>query len=386
MMRRFVLEGMLGVAAVSFLSGRLEAQPCAPGPPPVPSYVVTVLPGGLTSIVGNPGAVTVFSNSTPATVCFIGGGCTAFTDDDYTPPIPLPFPFRLFLQPVTSFRIDGNGFLTFGTPLCTQWVNTAIPSAASAGHVAPCWDDLIHAAITSQTSYEVSGPPGDRRVVIEWTDLMGWVGTCADTGTRRTFQAILYEAGNRIEFRYDPEIFVGGPAVSATVGIVSPSGLLAEDPTGLSPFVSPLPTNNYLFDPCEPCGSDQSVGLGCVALAGSSGGSPVSGNLGYTMTESGAPPGVPVFGILGVSNTAWLTIPLPLPLAAFGAAGGCSLGVSVDVVFLTGTSGSGAASVPLPVPAGFPPCAGTVYWQWVNISAAAPLTLATSNVLQIVTG
>jgi len=371
--------------------------PMPSGPPMViPSYNVSTTPFGMTSIAGQPGEVVVFNSATPEMPpCTFGcqGTAGAIFDDNWSAPVPLPFSFQYFSQPVTQIFIDVNGFVRFDSaPVCGDFTNAAMGSGAAAGRAGPFWDDLRGSTTsTGQISYLVSGAPGSQTLTVEWKDLETWSGAsnCADTFTRLNFQLVLFQGSNNIEFKYGLLNLGNSPAPSGSIGVTNLAGTAGVDASmGGTASIFPT-TNGYLLTPCTPCGFATGFGPTCPSSVGTSGGNPVSPNFGFTINQSGAAPGVPTILILGLSNSVWTIpppLPLPFPLAGFGLAGGCSLLVSADIMIPTVTSPTGTSAFTVPVPPALAACAATLYAQWANVTAAAPLTVLTSNGLQIVTG
>jgi hypothetical protein len=92
-----------------------------------------------------------------------------------------------------------------------------------------------------------------------------------------------------------------------------------------------------------------------------------SGGRGVRVHLSQAPPGVNAALFVGLSNTDWNGVPLPLALSFLGLPPGCALHVSIDALALrvTGTSGldTGYASVTLPFDLSM--TGVRVYAQWL---------------------
>ncbi|HKB16845.1 MAG TPA: hypothetical protein VKF62_12320, partial [Planctomycetota bacterium] len=87
----------------------------------------------------------------------------------------------------------------------------------------------------------------------------------------------------------------------------------------------------------------------------------------FSVNLSGTPPGNVALFLMGLSNTSWGTIPLPLDLAFLGMPG-CGLLVSPDFVLGLTTAafgpGNGRAVIPLALPPN-PTLIGTqAYAQW----------------------
>jgi hypothetical protein len=82
---------------------------------------------------------------------------------------------------------------------------------------------------------------------------------------------------------------------------------------------------------------------------------------------------------LGLSNTSWNAIPLPLDLGPFGAPG-CFLRVSGNLVGVIATSSTGTGSLAFAIPSDGSLLGGTFWNQFlVNDGPANPLHFTTSN-------
>ncbi|HET6201328.1 MAG TPA: hypothetical protein VFI25_00850 [Planctomycetota bacterium] len=371
----------------------------------IPSYTVTTSAASYTSITGAAGEIVTWVGLAPTGAdCGACPGGTApaipGTDDDNTGAIPMPFPFKYFLASATAFGIDSNGFLSINGGGCGGYMSQSPGTPGAAGNAGPWWDDLSMMAPTGRVSRLVTGPPGNQQLVVQWEDLTAWANYpgptpgCVDPSNRLSFQVVLSQGSNNIEFRYAPEVpcvvppppLGTCPAVGAAVGITDLTGIYGADGTGLGTANLTLPTTNILFDPCEPCGEMSTFGPGCGPIIANSGGSATPGNLAYALTESSAPAGS--FGLLflGFSNTLLFgVVPLPFPIAGFGFLGGCSILVDPTIsVGVAAVSGAGAASIGIPIPPGTPSCAGPIFAQWFNV--VPPATVISSNGAAVITG
>ncbi len=167
-------------------------------------------------------------------------GFAAFADDA-TLTVTLPFAFPFYSGSVSDLRVSTNGVLSFGDiPTGTaHYTNAMLPGATgyAGGIIAPFWDDLV-LRTESQILTQTLGVAPNRRFVVQWSR----VGRIAETDTRLTFQAILYEGSGDIALRYGPMRFASSSTAygaSATVGIQSldgTSGLtLSHDAANLVP-------------------------------------------------------------------------------------------------------------------------------------------------------
>lgn len=132
-------------------------------------------------------------------------------DDESMGPIPLGFDFNYYGSTYDEVRICTNGFLSF-TSTDAAFENRTIPDAAEPnGILAAYWDDLNVNA--DGVVYYKSEPENDR-FIVQYDRVFRLA-----TGTRVTFQVILYRDGS-ILFQYAdvPE------SDQCTVGIENPAG------------------------------------------------------------------------------------------------------------------------------------------------------------------
>ena len=338
---------------------------------PPATYGLTASPAAYASITGVSGEVVTWTGPTPTP-----GDCGACPNatDDAAVTYDLPFPFSYFLTAAVSFTVDSNGFLSINGGGCGSYVNLVPGDSGAQRKIAPFWEDLVHVAPDARTSHLVSGTPGSRQLTVQWENLSPWTpggGSCVDPGNRLSFQVVLHEGSNAVEFRYGTEV-PGAAPISASVGIHGPMGP-GYDATGLGVTNASLPTSGYLFDPCE-CGAMATFGPSCGPRIRSAGGPPVSPNPSFAVVEVSAPPGTLALLYLALSNVYLFgSTPLPISLSAFGYPPGCLVLVDIFVILPGPIVGpDGTALFPAPIPAGLASCAGPVYVQVFNIVPGAP--------------
>ncbi len=187
----------------------------------------------------------------------------ASSGDDNAEEVGIPFTFQFFGVGYTSIWVGSNGMLQL--PPSTEaeaddFSNDPIPSAILPNRIiAPLWDDLTTTAATASVFVETRGAAPNRRFIVQWEEVPQLSG-----GGAMTFQAILYEGSNDIEFRY--ETVVSSTAGDYSIGI--------EDGDGLSGFAVPQDSivNGACFEiayvpgfnPCdneEPCPDMDNSGL-----------------------------------------------------------------------------------------------------------------------------
>lgn len=126
--------------------------------------------------------------------------------------VPLAFPFTFYGQTYSSVTLTAYGLVVFAGGYATP-TNLAIPTNDTfyaPTFLAPWWDDLSYSLGTFK--YQVLDSAPQRKLVLEW----GSVASSSSTGTRFSFQTILYESTNQIRFAYGP---AAPGTASATVGI-----------------------------------------------------------------------------------------------------------------------------------------------------------------------
>jgi Matrixin/IPT/TIG domain len=217
-----------------------------------PTTITTVVPFGTTtgpitiSVFGKPAIGPIFdvaqvSSSTNLAVgafnfidatALSGGTAYTFTDqDDGLATVTLPFNFSLFRDvylagsPIT---LTTNGFLSLESLAVVEYVNGPLPGTTvtrkdnSTGVIppsliAPFWDDL-HFKTGSQVTVRTVGNAPNRQFVIEWSNLTILDENGADQNADVTFEAILFEGSNDIQFLYKSMSGPRSDGSSATIG------------------------------------------------------------------------------------------------------------------------------------------------------------------------
>jgi hypothetical protein len=135
--------------------------------------------------------------------------------------LQLPFSFQFYNRQYTSVSVTANGALFFEpttNPNDDFPSNVAIPSTTEPNAVvAPFWDDLDGNNGTSAVRQQVVTGANGQGLAIEWRDWNRRFGSYS-----LTFQVRLWENGV-IEFFYGT-MQGAGQAISATIGIESPTG------------------------------------------------------------------------------------------------------------------------------------------------------------------
>jgi hypothetical protein len=207
------------VACIPTGAGCFPDASCVDG---LTQYEVEVLGGGTyqgdDSVCGG-GLVgwTGFADCANAFEDIAGTGTELFLGDDEGVVVPIGFAFNFWGVVHGDIAVCSNGYLTFGDDL-TDYSNDDIPDDYDPNdYIAPFWDDLSPNQ-GGTVHYQTLGVEPDRYFIAQWTEVPQFYA-----GDSNTFQAILFEGSNCIEFRYGvvtPESYTG----DYTVGIESPDG------------------------------------------------------------------------------------------------------------------------------------------------------------------
>ncbi|HET6204542.1 MAG TPA: VCBS repeat-containing protein [Planctomycetota bacterium] len=156
----------------------------------------------------------------------------------------------------------------------------------------------------------------------------------------------------------------GGVAEAGEVELLSVVGI----PPGSSLFGSGCPGSS-----------------GAVPRIATAGGTPSasSGNPDFALVLSNARPSSFALLIIGVSNSTWLGLPLPLDLSAFGVPG-CFLRVAIDIPLLLATTADGLTFQSVPIAVNPALVGVTIYAQWYVVDPGpAPVPGATTAGLAV---
>ena len=161
-----------------------------------------------------------------------GGTVLSFSNnDDSIALVKLPFDFILFRDIYiadSQISISTDGFLSLEPLSVSEWQNAPLPSrtvirpSGSVGTVPPSliasfWDDLVMPPQATITTKTVGAAP-DRRFVVEWSNLSVLDEDGKDLNANLTFEAILFEGTNDIQFLYRNMTGPRSDGSSATVG------------------------------------------------------------------------------------------------------------------------------------------------------------------------
>lgn len=148
-------------------------------------------------------------------------------DDGYVS-YKLPFSFNLFSSNFAvgnPLFVSANGLVTFGTPEISPIPSnflTGTPSFGNQPALAPLFMDLAARGMQSGGPglyLQTSGQPGQQRLTLEWSAMQDYNN--GQESTPVSFQAVLFEGSNNIQFNYSSTLFgtAGDNGKLATVGI-----------------------------------------------------------------------------------------------------------------------------------------------------------------------
>lgn len=140
--------------------------------------------------------------------------------DDCGEVVPIGFSFNFYGDTHTHIGLSSNGYLTFGDDLGSV-LNDPIPNTYTPNDlIAPYWDDWNPRA-GGTVHYQTVGDTPNHRFIAQWNKVKHY-----DGHGMSTFQAILFEDTNCIEFRYGSLT-----NVSPTIGIENQDGTKGIDVT-----------------------------------------------------------------------------------------------------------------------------------------------------------
>lgn len=269
-----------------------------------------------------------FSSTTGTFSALSGGGITSAignTDDDVISATQnIGFTFTYGCSNYTQFKVSSNGWLTFNTGLIGSNAFNDLDATGSL-IVAPLWDDL---QCRNNVRYKLTGTAPNRVLTIEWLN-MEWNYTA--TGAVISFQVMLYETTNVIEFIYRQEtgavtsgsasIGLNGPTVGQFYSLGGTGALPIASTTVETSNLNTKPASNqiYRFTPVAACSGTPSGGSAgatpstissCAALTSVLSLTGASSGCGITYQWQSAPAaGGPWTNISGATNSTYTHTP-----------------------------------------------------------------------------
>lgn len=179
---------------------------------------------------------------------------SAGSDLTVTTPLPIGFNFVFDGVTYTQFQMSDNGYIHLGNNLGTTGYGNAsgdeiIPNDFSDAtgstpgintmrpYIAPLWEELAIANIGGNCSYKLTGSAGTRTLTIEWNKVSWRAPTGGD---QVSFQVILYEGTNIIDFLYQADAAALGTLPTASIGLggISNGDYYSLNNSGASPVAS----------------------------------------------------------------------------------------------------------------------------------------------------
>jgi hypothetical protein len=272
-----------------------------------------------------------------------GGTLLSFAEaDDSVTFVPLPFTFNIFRDIYTAgerISISTNGWISLDGAADRAYQNSPLPAATvpqtiggtgvvPAALIAPYWDDLILNG-TSSVNMRVAGSAPNRQFIVEWSNLSIIDDQGNDRNSNITFEAILFEGSNDVQFVYGDMIGPLSDGSSATVGLQDLSRKTAvltsfNQPTVKSRSVVTYSyrNGNYvtavsaLTPPAKPVVTDEgAVTANRTQLAASwSSGDPASGVTSYQVAIGTTPGGTDIRAFTGTAQNSIIVSGLNLQL------------------------------------------------------------------------
>lgn len=189
------------------------------------------------------------------------------SDDITVKNIPIGFTFVFCGTNYTQISACSNGWLSFANTSSTQYTNSLSNANSLRPVLMPLFDDLYGGGGVSK--YRTTGTAPNRVFMFEWKD---WRPLSYTSSKQISFQVLLYEGTNAIEFRYKRE--GSSPLPSATIGIMWSSADYQVLPIASS---SPVPSKTvfytslnaypatnqvYRWDPPTPCTMTSNLTMG----------------------------------------------------------------------------------------------------------------------------
>ncbi len=156
-----------------------------------------------------------------------GGTRSGIVKDDGAELVSLPFQFTFYEDVYDSVTISANGFVTFGDSRSDGFGNLQIPHRAFPnGFAAPFLDDL-NPEVGGEIWYREIGAAPNRAFVVSWIGVPHY-NNVGDS----TFQVILHEGSNGVEFQYIDVEFGRHQydfGRSASIGIEQATGMIGVE-------------------------------------------------------------------------------------------------------------------------------------------------------------
>src|SRR6185436_12215614 len=121
-------------------------------------------------------------------------------DDGIILSIPLGFNFVYLGVNYTTFQLNFNGYITLGGTMTNNYYCSPQIAANQANVIFAWGTDIVGLTAGSEIRYEMVGSPGNRTMVIQWTDVSHYLGTA--NSDKYNWQIRLNETSNSINVVY----------------------------------------------------------------------------------------------------------------------------------------------------------------------------------------
>ncbi|TXK73035.1 fibronectin type III domain-containing protein [Mesonia sp. K4-1] len=145
-----------------------------------------------------------FSESSGTYIPITGGTVTSAitgdSDDGEELSVPIGFTLNYAGTSYSDLTIGVNGAISFTNNDVSFTNDLSATGVAQIDVIAPLWDDLYHRSSDgAEIRYETSGTSPNQTFTVQWTNI-SW----RTTGNNTSFQLVLYEDSNNIQFNYGP--------------------------------------------------------------------------------------------------------------------------------------------------------------------------------------
>lgn len=188
--------------------------------------------------------VSAIEYDTPYPFSGLANPVSVNTDDVWSNAINLPFDFCFFGDVYSQVTIGSNGIISFDVSQAggyCSWVlnsNELIPNPSIHKNAIMLFHDINPAYGNNEVGWEMFGEAPNRAMVVSFYNVPYYYFANPNNGAVSTFQMVLYETTNAIEFfvatKPDPHDFIPGPINGglAVLGIQNAAGNQGYTPPG----------------------------------------------------------------------------------------------------------------------------------------------------------
>ncbi|MCA9034346.1 MAG: S8 family serine peptidase [Planctomycetaceae bacterium] len=131
------------------------------------------------------------------------------------------FSFSFYGATWHELFVSTNGLLTFSSPVASA-ANTDLSTFSGQSAIAVLWDDLSSYGPNAAVYWQLLGPPGARRLILQWDQV-----EYLHAGGNITFQVVLDSSDNSIQMNY---LDLDGGDAGHNEGLSATAGLRSGDP------------------------------------------------------------------------------------------------------------------------------------------------------------